>query len=156
MKTAVEGTGSSIDRTAIPPFHIPPNLYTQCIYRLRQLFLCETGDRSTEKSQRHAQYHRIYKMLAFLLHRQARITTTLPSLTVAVRSKCTATAQAFEDRILSETVVQPFSAIPGPKPLPILRNALEFKRNVPTLHLYLNDCYEEFGEIFKLEVPGTY
>ena len=50
--------------------------------------------------------------------------------------------------------VKPFSAIPGPKPLPVLRNLLELRRNLPRMHLYLEECYEKYGKIFKLETPG--
>ena len=50
--------------------------------------------------------------------------------------------------------VKPFSAIPGPKPLPVLRNLLELKRNLPRLGLYLEECYKKYGKIFKLETPG--
>ena len=50
--------------------------------------------------------------------------------------------------------VKPFSAIPGPKPLPILRNLLELRKNLPRLHLYLEECHKKYGKIFKLETPG--
>ena len=50
--------------------------------------------------------------------------------------------------------VKPFSAIPGPKPLPVLRNLLELRRNLPRMHLYLEECSEKYGKIFKLEAPG--
>ena len=50
--------------------------------------------------------------------------------------------------------VKPFSDIPGPKPLPVLRNLLELKRNLPRLHFYLEECHEKYGNIFKLETPG--
>lgn len=52
------------------------------------------------------------------------------------------------------TAVQPFSAIPGPKPLPVIRNLLEFRKNMFTLHKYLEDCSVKYGDIFKLEAPG--
>ena len=56
------------------------------------------------------------------------------------------------DREITEATVKPFSAIPGPEPLPLLRNALEFKNNLSTLHVYFDG--EKYGEIFKLEAPG--
>ena len=52
--------------------------------------------------------------------------------------------------------IKPFSAIPGPKPLPVLRNLLEFRKNLPRLHLFLEECYEKYGSIFKLETPGQW
>ena len=52
--------------------------------------------------------------------------------------------------------IKPFSEIPGPTPLPILRNILDFRRNSSRLIYYLEECYEKYGEIFKLEVPGQY
>ena len=51
--------------------------------------------------------------------------------------------------------VQPYSAIPGPKPLPLLRNLLKFRKHFFTLHQYLEECSDKYGEIFKLEAPGT-
>ena len=50
--------------------------------------------------------------------------------------------------------VKPFSAIPGPKPVPVLRNLLELKRNLLRMDLYLEECYKKYGKIFKLETPG--
>ena len=50
--------------------------------------------------------------------------------------------------------IKPFSAIPGPKPLPVLRNLLELRKNLPRMHLYLEEYYEKYGKIFKLETPG--
>ena len=54
-----------------------------------------------------------------------------------------------------ESVVQPFSAIPGPRPLPVLRNLMKFRKNFFNLHLYFEECSEKYGEIFKLETPGS-
>ena len=50
--------------------------------------------------------------------------------------------------------VKPFSAIPGPKPLPVLGNLLEFRKNSTRMSQFLGECYEKYGEIFKLEMPG--
>ena len=50
--------------------------------------------------------------------------------------------------------IKPFSEIPGPKPLPIVRNLLEIKKNSGNMMFYLEECYKNYGEIFKLEVPG--
>lgn len=55
----------------------------------------------------------------------------------------------------SETV-KPFSEIPGPKPLPIIRNILDFRRNSDRLIYFLEECYKKYGGIFKLEVPGWF
>ena len=48
--------------------------------------------------------------------------------------------------------VKPFSAIPGPKGLPILGNVRELGANFNKLHLYLYQCFKEYGEIFKLKL----
>ena len=48
--------------------------------------------------------------------------------------------------------VKPFSAIPGPKGLPILGNVRELGANSSKLHLYLNQCFKEYGDIFKLKL----
>ena len=49
---------------------------------------------------------------------------------------------------------KPFNAIPGPKPLPVIRNLLEFKRNSGRLFVYLEECHKKYGSLFKLEAPG--
>lgn len=54
------------------------------------------------------------------------------------------------------TEIKPFSEIPGPKPLPIIRNLLDFKNNINRLIHFLEECHEKYGEIFKLEVPGEF
>ena len=50
--------------------------------------------------------------------------------------------------------VKPFREMPGPRPLPILGNFLEVKRNLPRLAMYYHQCLKEFGRIFKLQLPG--
>ena len=50
--------------------------------------------------------------------------------------------------------VKPFSAIPGPKPSPVVRNLLEFRRNSKRINKFLEECYRKYGEVFKLETPG--
>ena len=43
--------------------------------------------------------------------------------------------------------VKPFRAIPGPKPLPVLRNLLELKRNLRRMmDLYYEECYKKYGK----------
>ena len=63
-------------------------------------------------------------------------------------------AQATIDCESSTVAVQPFSAIPGPKPLPVIRNLLKFRKYFFTLDRYLEECSDKYGEIFKLEAPG--
>ena len=63
-------------------------------------------------------------------------------------------AQVTTDYKSSVAAVQPFSAIPGPKPLPLLRNLLKFRKHFFTLNHYLEECSDKYGEIFKLEAPG--
>ena len=72
-------------------------------------------------------------------------------LTSSVRFASTATVSDSREPNLD---VKPFSAIPGPKPLPVLRNLLELKRNMTKFHLYFDECHKKYGEIFKLEAPG--
>ena len=74
------------------------------------------------------------------------IDLVLPS-PIATRSIAASVSQSNER-------IKPFCDIPGPKPLPILRNLLDFKNNVDRLIYFLEECYEKYGEIFKLEVPG--
>ena len=85
---------------------------------------------------------------------------TLKSVSAMLSSSASSTvaAQAHaatdSDHEPPASPVQPFSAIPGPKPLPVLRNLLEFRKNLFTLNKYLEDCSEQYGDIFKLEAPG--
>ena len=69
------------------------------------------------------------------------------ALAAAVSSPSTQNVRVSDD-------IKPFSEIPGPKQLPIIRNLLDFKRNSTRLIEFLEECYKEYGEIFKLEVPG--
>ena len=64
------------------------------------------------------------------------------------------TSTAAATREAQHEHLKPLSAIPGPKPLPILRNLLEFRRNSNRLTLFWRECYEKYGEIFKMEAPG--
>lgn len=49
---------------------------------------------------------------------------------------------------------KPFSAIPGPKGLPLVGNSKELSANVNRIRLYYAECFEEYGDIFKLKIPG--
>ena len=48
--------------------------------------------------------------------------------------------------------VKPFSAIPGPRGLPILGNLKDLSANISQLHLYLYRCFKEYGDIFKFKI----
>ena len=50
--------------------------------------------------------------------------------------------------------LKPFSAMPGPRPLPVIGNTREMLVNRNTLHLYLEQCFEKYGDIFKLKQFG--
>lgn len=69
-------------------------------------------------------------------------------------SQAALTAAASSQNLHVSEKIKPFSEIPGPKQLPIIRNLLDFKRNINRLIDFLEECYNEYGEIFKLEVPG--
>ena len=88
----------------------------------------------------------------FLLQRQWRTARNLRITPVKLYSSSALAIHG--DCELVKTTVKPFSAIPGPKPLPLLRNALEFKKNLQRLHVYFEECHEKYGGIFKLEAPG--
>lgn len=44
--------------------------------------------------------------------------------------------------------------IPGPKPLPILGNALLMHKNLRRLRLFYEECFNEYGEVFRFIIPG--
>lgn len=93
-------------------------------------------------------------MLSSLFHRKpALVRVRLLCGKVSLASSATAT-QVSADYELPNTEVKPFSAIPGPKPLPVLHNVLEFRKNLSRLHNYIEECSERYGDIFKLEAPG--
>ena len=94
---------------------------------------------------------------ATLLQSQSNVAaidaTILPPPTTANRSAAARSrAEEYESPSMERT--KPVSEIPGPKPLPILRNLLDFKNNVDRLIYFLEECHDKYGEIFKLEVPG--
>ena len=49
---------------------------------------------------------------------------------------------------------KPFSAIPGPKPLPLLGNLRDIIPNRKRAFVYFQECFEKYGEIFKLSIKG--
>ena len=71
-----------------------------------------------------------------------------------VRFASTSTEAAVREREPADPEIKPFSAIPGPRPLPVLRNLLEMRRNMARFHFYIEECHKKYGEIFKLEAPG--
>ena len=88
------------------------------------------------------------------LRRALNSASVVWSSTFATLSEAQAATRYHEP---SDTAaVQPYSAIPGPKPLPLLRNLLKFRKHFFTLNQYLEDCSDKYGEIFKLEAPGSY
>ena len=56
--------------------------------------------------------------------------------------------------VLKEDSLKPFSAVPGPRPLPILGNLIEMRKNQERLRLHYEECFLQYGEIFKLRVMG--
>ena len=100
--------------------------------------------------------------IRFLCGQRTLLSSLNTSAPVHVRGRCPAsTAAAVHEssdpsaqRTHQSEDLKPFSAIPGPKPLPLLRNLLQFKRNSSRLNPYLEECYNKYGEIFKLEAPG--
>ena len=52
--------------------------------------------------------------------------------------------------------VKPYSEIPGPKPLPLLGNSLQMRANRNRLRHYFYDGFQEFGDIYKLDIFGLY
>ena len=73
----------------------------------------------------------------------------LPTFAVAARRGASAYRVSSDRR-----GVKPFREMPGPRPLPILGNFLEVKRNLSQLAMYYHQCLKEFGGIFKLRFPG--
>ena len=68
---------------------------------------------------------------------------------------CCVSVQAYKGRKSEQSSeIKPFSAIPGPKPLPVIGNLLDIKRNLPSMRLYVERCIKEYGGIFKLKYPG--
>ena len=49
---------------------------------------------------------------------------------------------------------KPFSAIPGPKPLPLLGNLRDFIPQEGRFFVYFHECFEKYGEIFKYSIMG--
>lgn len=49
---------------------------------------------------------------------------------------------------------KPFSAIPGPKGLPVLGSLLDLRRNTKQMHVFVDDHLKKYGDIVKLKLPG--
>ena len=95
------------------------------------------------------------RQVLFLYYRRSlfslKSSASVQSVTRFGRPASTVSAAVQESR---DENLKPFSAIPGPKPLPVLRNLLKFKRNSNRINPFLGECYNKYGEIFKLETPG--
>jgi len=48
----------------------------------------------------------------------------------------------------------PFNAMPGPKPIPVMGNALQLKQNVHRLRTYYEECFKKYGDIFRVKALG--
>ena len=100
--------------------------------------------------------HTVFTMNRLVLSLQQSTTSRALILTVLSRTSASAAARAVpkSDHHDSSDSVKPFSAIPGPKPSPVVRNLLEFRRNSKRINKFLEECYRKYGEVFKLETPG--
>lgn len=52
----------------------------------------------------------------------------------------------------AEDGVKPFSAIPGPKPLPFVGNTIAMAVNSNRYTAFHEECFKEYGDIFKLKL----
>ena len=89
-----------------------------------------------------------------MLSLQLPLWLTLSSVSKVLSSTFATLSEAQATIDYATAAVQPFSAIPSPKPLPVIRNLLEFRKHFFTLDCYLEECSDKYGEIFKLEAPG--
>ena len=71
---------------------------------------------------------------------------------VPISRKLRATAGCYE----VDKPPLPFSAMPGPKPLPLLGNSLELNKNLENLRLYFQEGFNKFGDIYKIKGTGMY
>ena len=57
---------------------------------------------------------------------------------------------------IKEDSLKPFSAVPGPKPLPIIGNMIVMRKNRYRNRLYFEECFMKYGEIVKISIIGKH
>ena len=75
-------------------------------------------------------------------------------LTCRFLNKTAAASPAQENATPATSSPKPFSAIPGPKPLPLLGNLRDLIPNRGKGFLYFHECFEKYGKIFKYSIMG--
>ena len=81
--------------------------------------------------------------------RACRLVNSLPSCSLPLQKQCYLSSHG-------DTPPKPYSAIPGPKPWPILGNALEMNAKRYHWKEYLLEGFKKYGDIFKLNAFGMH
>ena len=77
-----------------------------------------------------------------------RLVSSLPSCSLPLQKQCYLCSHG-------DAPPKPYSAIPGPKPWPILGNVLEMSANRSYFQTkYIHEGFKKYGDIYKLDAFG--